>query len=81
MTAPPRDRAELLRVIRTLPPDEQQLLAQEILGSVHRPLREEPRLPHNFSLLDGLLATTNPPPTDEEVARWLDERRTAKYGA
>ena|ERR1041385_5765885 len=28
----------------------------------------------------GLARTDQPPPSDEEVRRWLDERRTAKYG-
>jgi hypothetical protein len=30
--------------------------------------------------LVGLLATDQPPPTDEEVERWLDEHRMEKYG-
>ena len=30
--------------------------------------------------LEGCLATDAPPPTDEEVERWLEERRTRKYG-
>jgi len=30
--------------------------------------------------LVGLLATDRPPPIDEEVERWLEERRMEKYG-
>ncbi len=30
--------------------------------------------------LEGCLATDAPPPTDEEVERWLEERRMRKYG-
>lgn len=30
--------------------------------------------------LEGRLATDAPPPTDEEVERWLEERRMRKYG-
>ena len=30
--------------------------------------------------LEGSLATDVPPPTDEEVERWLEERRMRKYG-
>jgi hypothetical protein len=28
----------------------------------------------------GLLATGQPAPTDEDIAQWLDERRTGRYG-
>lgn len=28
----------------------------------------------------GLLSTQRPPPSDEEVARWLEERRTERLG-
>jgi len=29
----------------------------------------------------GLLSTNQPAPADEEIQRWLDERRMKKYGA
>lgn len=41
----------------------------------------EPAVRHgSLRNLVGLLATDQPSPTDEEVERWLEERRMEKYG-
>src|SRR5258708_1728333 len=41
---------------------------------------EPPLAPPDSKGLVGLLATDRPPPTDEEVKQWLEERRVEKYG-
>ncbi len=45
---------------------------------------DDPTSPHikRNTLKDalGLLATDQPPPSDEEVQMWLDEHRMEKYG-
>ena len=80
MATPALDRETILQAIREWPPDEQMALIQEILRQARIPLIEEPIAPPNSRGLAGLLATDQPPPTDEEIARWLDERRMEKYG-
>ena len=74
------DRETILQAIRTWPPDEQRALAREILERVGVPLVEEPLTPPDSRGLAGLIANGQTPPTDEEVAQWLDERRLERYG-
>ena len=78
MTVP--DREMILRAVRAWPLDEQRALAGEILRHAGVPPVEEPLAPPNSSGLAGLLATGQAPPTDEDVARWRDERRRERYG-
>jgi hypothetical protein len=79
MATPALDRAGILQAIRRLPPDEQQELALEILTHSRVSVREEPRSSPDSLSLAGLFATGETPPTDEQVAQWLDEHRKAKY--
>jgi hypothetical protein len=82
-----QDRDRVFRDILAWPLDEQLALAQDILRHVAE-LRqrdeeghERPSLPSVPSAaLRGLLANDEPAPTDEDVARWLDEARMEKYG-
>jgi hypothetical protein len=74
------DRETILRAVRTWPPDEQRALAGEILRHAGVPPVEEPLVPPDSAGLADLLATGQAPPTDDEVARWLDERRVERYG-
>lgn len=80
MAAPTLHRQTILRTVQALPPEEQIALVREILEQVPAPIVEEPRQPPNSAGLAGLIANGKTPPTDEEVAQWLDERRSAKYG-
>lgn len=80
MAIPSLDRETILRVVRSWSPDEQVTLAREILEGVGTPTVQEPLDPPNSHGLAGLFATGAQPPTDEDVARWLDERRLEKYG-
>jgi hypothetical protein len=74
------DRETILRAVRAWPPDAQWELAGEILRQAGVPPVEEPLAPPDSAGLAGLLATGQAPPTDEEVARWRDERRLERYG-
>ncbi|HWQ15448.1 MAG TPA: hypothetical protein VNL77_21785 [Roseiflexaceae bacterium] len=52
-------------------------------GAIEDLLRNELRRRQRHPTLDralGLLASDRPPPADEEVARWLEERRIERYG-
>lgn len=83
MTQSALDRETILQAINGWSQDEQAALASEILQRlaesgevVVEPLVRRGSLRN----LVGLLATDRPPPTDEEVERWLEERRMEKYG-
>lgn len=88
MSTPTHDPDRILRDIQEWSPDEQLALAQKILRMFdhlrekqqgHAPERSQAaRVPS--SALRGLLANGQPAPSDEEVARWLDEARVEKYG-
>lgn len=91
MATPTLDRETILRAVRSWPAGEQIALAEEILELAQEPTVEEPLEPTpdgagessrqgSWQNLVGLLATDKPPPTDEEVAQWLDEHRMEKYG-
>ena len=74
------DRETTLRAVRAWPLDEQRALAGEILRHAGVSPAEEPLDPPASAGLAGLLATGPTPPTDEEVARWKDERRLERHG-
>ena len=70
----------LLATISAWPMEHQLALVQDILkiitGEVARHTTRKPTLQQAA----GLLAGSWPPPSDEEVNRWLDEARTERYG-
>lgn len=87
MAAPALDRETILRAVQSWPVDEQIALAEEILLRAEERRvedlprrRREQRSRVSSSELRGLLANGQPAPSDEEVARWLDEERMKKYG-
>lgn len=88
MSTPRHDPERILRDIQEWSPDEQFALAQTILRRIAHLRREQSGQPSTpsqasrvpSSALRGLLANDRAAPTDEEVALWLDEARTEKYG-
>lgn len=70
----------IFEIVREWTPAQRFHLVQDILKTLAP--REEPMRAKRQTLQKalGLLATDQPPPTDEEVRRWLDERRREKYG-
>ena len=82
MTAPTYDRETILRVVRQWPVNEQIALADAILADARattEPTLQPPAM--SSAALRGILANDQPAPSDDEVARILDEERTKKYGA
>jgi hypothetical protein len=63
--------------IKDWPDDMRSSLASKILTSLGHPADRSKR---TFADLMGLLATDQPPPSDEGVSRILDEERARKYG-
>ena len=83
MAAPTLDRETILQAVQQWPSDDQVALAQEILRRASELPANEGRTPQrpSFHDLAGLASVPGKePPSDEEVARWLDERRMEKYG-
>lgn len=74
------DYETILAIVRDWPPEQRVILVREVLqslapaGTDGRPARE------TLARARGLLRSDQPPPSDSEIARWLDERRTARYG-
>jgi hypothetical protein len=83
MTAPSLDRETILQAVEQWPSDDQVALAQEILRRASELPASKGRAPQRPSFRDlaGLASVPGKePPSDEEVARWLDEHRMEKYG-
>jgi len=82
MAAPTGDRETVLKAIEAWPLEDQVALAQVILRrsttrSAHdAATSQRPRWKH----MAGLASNGQTPPSNEEVARWLDEHRIEKYG-
>ena len=76
------DRESILQAIQNWSPDEQLALAREITGRAEALAEDKrgARLAVPSAALRGLLANGQSAPSDEEVARWLDEARMEKYG-
>jgi hypothetical protein len=72
------NRSTILRAIQKLPPDEQKALLRDMLALLST--TEKPFVAPKSSRLAGLFANGKPSPSDDDVARWLDEHRSEKYG-
>jgi hypothetical protein len=70
---------EVLDDLRRSVADADIVFPVEDRGS--RTVKEPPRQRGSLRNLVGLLATDQPPPTDEAVERWLEEHRMEKYGS
>jgi hypothetical protein len=69
---------QLLKIVSNWSEDKQFAFVHDVL-KVLESRKERKREPTLQKAL-GLLATDQPPPTDEEVKQWLDEHRWEKYG-
>jgi hypothetical protein len=69
----------VLNIVQQWSATQQIALVQDVLERLAS--RIEPAKPprQTLSKAFGLLATDGPPPTDEEVAQWLDEHRMEKF--
>ena len=81
MTAPMLDREEILRIVRQWSVNERIALADAILADARTAQQQELQAPAVPSAaLRGILSNGQPAPSDEDVARILDEERMRKYG-
>lgn len=71
---------EILTTVVGWPVWQRVALVQNVLRTVApEPVDDQARR-DALRRLNGMLAGYGPPPTDEDVERWLDERRMEKYG-
>lgn len=80
MSATPIDRETILKAVEKLPPDEQLEVAQQImrhyLEGTRSPKPAGPAHWVGWRALAGIaLPAGQTPPSDREIAEWLDERR------
>jgi hypothetical protein len=87
MAATPLDRETILKTIATWPVEEQVTLARTILervaaqsGAPAQGADAQPPERSTWEALYGIASSEQQPPSDEQVAQWLDEHRTEKYG-
>lgn len=87
MTTSSLDPDTILRTIAAWPIEEQVRLARTILqrATAHIPAsteRHQDQAPQRstWEALYGIASNGQEPPTDEQVAQWLDEHRMEKYG-
>ena len=71
------DYETILALVRSWPATQRFTLVQDVLGTL-APTEREPR--RTLEQARGLLATEQPAPSDHDVARRLDERRSERYG-
>ena len=82
MAIPASDREAILKAIEAWPLEDQVALAQMILkrSAAHTaPGAKTPQRP-SWKQMAGIASNGQTPPSDQEVAQWLDEHRSAKYG-
>jgi hypothetical protein len=74
------DYEAILQIVREWPPARRFTLVQDVLKTlVPAEAREQPHHP-TLEKARGLLTDGRPAPTDEEIARWLEEHRQERYG-
>lgn len=85
----PSTREAILEAFRSLPPQEQRAVAEEVNQALQtsgyaagQPTEPRPGRPGwvSWRQLAGLFANGKEPPSDEQVRQWIDEARMEKYG-
>ena len=75
MAISPDDRQTILETIRSWSPEEQRALAQDILDGLTYSHASPSQFLSIYDLAGIALRPGQGPPSDTQVARWLDERR------
>ena len=79
-TAKGTDYERILTIVRTWSAAQRFTLVQDVLQTLAPVEASERPQQGTLEQARGLLATGRPAPTDAEIAQWLDERRTERYG-
>ena len=75
------DYEEILTIVRSWSVAERFTLVQDVLQTLAPAETPAARTRPTLEQARGLLVAGRPAPSDEEIARWLDERRSERYGA
>lgn len=70
---------DVIDAIRAWTPAQRLTLVQDVLATLAPAVAAAPRRQPTLTRALGLLATSNPPPSDAEVTSLLDQRRTERY--
>lgn len=76
MSAQTADYEKILTLVRSWSAAQRFSLVQDVLVTLTPTERERRQTLHQAQ---GLLATEHAIPTDQQVAEWLDERRSERY--
>jgi hypothetical protein len=79
---PTSDREVILKAIEAWPLADQVALAQMILQRMAAHTTSGAKRPQrpSWKQMAGMASNGQTPPSDDEVAQWLDEHRSARYG-
>jgi hypothetical protein len=82
MATQPLTHEKIVEAVQTWPNAQRLKLVQDILKDLTEEYQPKPAPKNTLDRALGLLRkyTDAPPPTDEEVERWLEEERLRKYG-
>ena len=75
------DYSAVLKAVSSWPPKDRIALARDVLGTLEADVSEPRPRKRTLERALGLACGEGPPPTDEDVRRWVDEYRTRKCGA
>lgn len=64
--------------VQSWPPDMRLTLAESVLGSLRGDVTRQGSRGLPAAMVRGIAATGQPPPTDEQVEGWLEDRRMRK---
>lgn len=74
------DYQQVLTLVRSWPAEQRFVLIQDLLTTLAPSVGPDRATQPTLNQARGLLKTHAAPPSDAEVAVWLDERRQARYG-
>lgn len=74
----PLEFNRMLGRVRQWPPGARMALVRAVLQSLPSATPTDDDRAATLDLARGLLATDRPPPSDEDIARWLHERRMTR---
>jgi hypothetical protein len=70
----------VLQTIRQWPPDRRFALVRDVINTLSEEVFSPRPRRKTLERALGILATSQPAPSDAEIQQWLDERRVEKYG-
>jgi hypothetical protein len=71
---------QVLRTVRRWSAERRFALVQDVIDTLATEIGPARAPRETLDRALGLLATDQPPPSDEDVERWLQERRMERYG-